>query len=235
MKAELSTESIEEFKKEAKIMAEHKSEFIVELVGITQKAKHYCIVMELMPKLSLHHFLKNDPNNSSITLLQIVNVSLDICQGLIVLHENKIVHRDLKSHNVLLDNNLRAKIGDFGSAKIKTETTTQMTVGKIGRTLNWSAPELFDEKTPTTFSSDIYALCMIFWELIIQPHKIPFEGLRIEQIVKAKETRGDNQETLPPENKRCPQEYADIIRSGWKKAELRPTAKTIAESLEKIS
>ena len=182
--------------------------------------------MELMPKGSLHELLKDQPNLPFNVLSQI---GLDVIYGLYQLHENGILHLDLKSLNVLLNDRLRAKISDFGLSKMKSEIQSDLTESKTSQpgTLRWMAPELFKHQ-PASRASDIYAYGMVLWELVITPYRVPFANLSEKNIVPAKLARGENQETLP---KNCPVEIAKTIRSCWREASKRPTAKEIAESL----
>ena len=96
-----------------------------------------------MPEGSLYDVLHNGQDLSWKTRYQI---AADTAHGLSDLHERKILHRDLKSFNILLRNG-RAKLADFGLAKVKHETGSQSSVshGKVG-TLLWMAPELFDDE-----------------------------------------------------------------------------------------
>ena len=104
-----------------------RSDFIVQLRGVCTRAPNFCLVMELMPKGSLDQLLKTSTDLPSVVLLRI---GLDVIHGLCQLHERNILHRDLKSLNVLLDDRLRAKISDFGLAKIRSEMTS-MTSTKV--------------------------------------------------------------------------------------------------------
>ena len=128
LKAQLLTDTaIEELRNEAKIMFQLglESKYIVPLKKICLEAPHYSLVMELMPKGSLYHLLRNgQPLPWEIRF----QIALDAAWGLKDLHGYSILHRDLKSLNILLDDRLRAKLADFGLAKVKHETSSQSSV-----------------------------------------------------------------------------------------------------------
>ncbi len=224
----LSATALEEFKKEAGIMASMRSDFIVQLRGVCTHAPNFCLVMELMPKGSLDQLLKT---SSNLPLVVLLRIGLDVIHGLCQLHKRNILHRDLKSLNVLLDDRLRAKISDFGLSKIKSETTSMTSAKILQGTLGWVAPELFEEKSVSTKAADIYAYGMILWELVNKPYRAPFQSLAYAALVGAKLNRGDKQETVPTG---CPKEISTLMQSCWRKATKRPTASQIAMSLEKF-
>jgi len=225
----LSAEALVELKQEAAIMESMRSDYIVPLRGVCLEKPHYCLVMQLMPKGSLYHLLEN---NSGLPESVVLRIALDIISGLCQLHKAGILHRDLKSLNVLLDDGLRAKIGDFGLSKMKSEVSSQSAASPKG-TLAWMAPELCDEK-PASVASDIYAFGMVLWELMVRPYQIPFQGLSSRQIMAAKlrrEEKQEEQEKIPPN---CPREISGVIKSCWQIASKRPTAEDLVRSLQPI-
>ncbi len=151
-------------------------------------------------------------------------IALDIGRGLAYLHSKQIIHSDLKSLNVLLDNNYCAKISDFGLAKIKLETQG-ISDSKMG-TVRWCAPELF-QGVSSSCASDIYSYGMILWEIAVR--KLPFcDGLD-ESIVAGWIARGEL-EKLPTG---VYDGYSQLIERCWKPAIERPTAKQVVEQLIK--
>ena len=97
------------------------------------------IVMELVSNGNLYEKLRD---NESLPWTIKYSIATDIAYGLTYLHDRGIIHRDLKSLNVLLDDKLNAKICDFGLAKVKTQSHSTATMGGSAGTILWMAPEL---------------------------------------------------------------------------------------------
>jgi tRNA A-37 threonylcarbamoyl transferase component Bud32 len=220
----LSNEALQEFKSEAEIMAKLRFPNIVTLYGVCLEPNKYSMVIELMPKGSLYDLLHNgQPLPWKIRF----NISMDIATGLSYLHSKKILHRDLKSPNVLLDQNLRAKLADFGLAKVRHETmTTSTRPNQTAGTLPWMAPELFQRKAQHTEAADIYSTGMIFWE--ITSRKKPFEDA-VDQAVLQQWIKDGEKETIPEST---PTEYKNVLSWCWSAVKDRPTADQIIDRLK---
>ncbi len=222
-------DGLDELEKEFKVLSRVRSPYIVQLMGVCLQPATCLLVMELMPKGSLYQFLLQSPQ---LSLEFIYRIALRVTYGLSHLHQVGIIHRDLKSLNILLGLNFDPKISDFGQSKIKSQSASTYTTGRVHGTLGWVAPEQFDEKQKITEKSDIYSLGMIFWELVIHPYKTPFFGLGQAALIGAKLNRPrDQQETIP---KSCPAQFAQLIRSCWQSPKKRPTADNLAKSLQQL-
>lgn len=168
----LSSELVKNFEQEALIMARCQFPYIVRLYGVCMESNHYALVMEYMSKGSLYDVLHNPTEVLPWNILR-WDIAIDMGNGLAYLHNQNIIHRDLKSLNVLLDEQYHAKIGDFGQAKIKLATTSKSTERKnMMGTTRWRAPELFERKATPTFASDVYSCGMVLWE--IASRQLPF-------------------------------------------------------------
>ena len=222
----LSTKIFEDFEQETKIMSQCQFPYIIRLYGVCLEAGHYSMIMEYMPKGSLYKILHDQSEELTWNPLR-WTIALNIAQGLSYLHSQKIIHRDLKSLNILLNENYQAKICDFGLSKIKLESNSINTKQTIIGTTRWIAPELFlDQKLSPNYSTDIYSYGMILWE--ISSRELPFKNATNEFMVGAWIMNG-RQEVIP-EN--CPKSYADIIKICWEVPDKRPVVEEIVQLLE---
>jgi Protein tyrosine and serine/threonine kinase len=221
-----SQESMTQFQQEAEIMAQLDDPNIVHYYGICVDKIPYCIVMEYMPLGSLYCFLHD--SSQQLDWHQRQQIMEDIARGLACLHDKRIIHRDLKSLNVLLkveNNQLRAKLSDFGLAKIKTETRSTSTRRPVGSPA-WMAPELLVRQPQYTPQSDMYSYGMTVWEIVTR--KRPF--LETDPSVIIKLVGEGEREEIPQD---CPPKIANLIRFCWQKeAANRPSAVDAIQQLQ---
>jgi serine/threonine protein kinase len=158
------------------------------------------------------------------------NIALDIAKGLNYLHSKNIIHQDLKSMNILIDKDWKAKISDFGLATIKSTITVSMTSlnkNKIG-SIRWNAPELFKRGTKRSKETDVYSFGMTLWE--ISSRKIPFSEEPDDQMVVTFINAGEK-ENIPND---CPLPFSQIITKCWNSnPNERPSMSDVIISLEK--
>lgn len=217
-----------EFKNEAFIMAQYRHPNIVQLYGICLE-QPYSMIMEFLVNGSLFYWLHS---SKRLEWPKKYKIAKDVAVGLAFLHKQSIIHRDIKSLNVLLDQQLNAKLSDYGLAKIKTYSgNTMAVVGKkhnVGTTV-WKAPELFKRGSSCSNASDVYSYGMLLWE--IASHKIPFEDAESPEIAQGWIKDGE-QEVIPPN---CPTSFAEIIKLCWNQLpEARPGIATIVQKLTQL-
>jgi hypothetical protein len=232
---QLSENALTEFKAEAAIMARLRSDYIVTLKGVTLTP--YALVMEYMRGGSLFQLLHS---HAPLQWPIRHRLASDIAKGLAFLHRHQplILHRDLKSHNVLLNEYQRAKLADFGLAKVRVESSrsqyyAQSSSKSVG-TIPWMAPESLDIEPIYSEKSDIYAYGMVLWE--IATRKMPYENVANSNIIINAVLAGRRpqmpEETVNPADP-LPTSYKELIRVCWFQApEKRPTAKEAIETLE---
>lgn len=221
----LSSESLKEFQKEAQVMAACNHPQVIHLLGVSLEVKEYALILEYLPKGSLFDVLHDSKEPLPWSFRWII--ANDIARGVAYLHSQNILHRDLKSANVLLTADFHAKISDFGMAKLKVETSSSTKTQAKG-TIRWQAPELFKRNAQATESSDVYSMGMIFWEMTNR--KIPFEdGNEITVMGWLKDGEKEN---IPEE---CPKDFGSLIQECWQAPSLRPTAQKVVTLLETLT
>ncbi|OHS94417.1 hypothetical protein TRFO_39384 [Tritrichomonas foetus] len=158
-----------DFQREIKSLTDLKHQCIVQIIGYyLQNSTHPKIdsyfVMEFIPH-SLNHYYEEQKNLDKLTPTERMIILIDIVQGMDYIHQKNIIHRDLKPHNILITDEKRAKIADFGlSRNLNLELSRSITKG-VG-TMDYMAPELLDEKS-YDYSVDVYSAGIIFLQLIL--------------------------------------------------------------------
>ena len=145
------------------------------------------------------------------------------------MHGQNILHRDLKSLNVLLNAHYRAKLTDFGLSTVRKESQSVSTKrsDSVG-TVPWMAPELFKRGAKYTEKCDMYSYGMVLWELCT--HKVPFSDAEDMNVIPVWVGQGEREEI--PQG--TPEAIEHVIQMCWKaSAELRPTAEAIVKMLLK--
>lgn len=156
--------TIKDFKSEVELLSQLKHPNLVTFLGYCLEPN--AIVMEYLPQ-NLHDYLIE--NRGRLESQQMIDFAYDIARGMEYLHRNSIIHRDLKSFNILLDENLNVKIADFGIARVKTNTSTMTTTGTIA----WTAPEILRHEAYNE-KSDVYSYAIVLWE-VLSEGEIPFD------------------------------------------------------------
>ena len=135
------------------------------------------IVMEYIDGPSLRQLTTVKPPAPHLA----INIALDIACGLVAAHEHKIIHRDIKPQNILLTSKQRAKISDFGVARILEATSDY--AGTITGTRKYMAPEQYQGNYD--YRADLYSTGLILYEMLMG--KFPFRGKSHDEIQMKKQ------------------------------------------------
>ncbi|CAI5477140.1 unnamed protein product [Closterium sp. Yama58-4] len=141
---------------------------LVRLLGYCMEDSRAILVYELVERGDLHHWLHpNDlsPDSPCLTWEQRVQVAVGMAEGLAYLHGQNIIHRDFKSHNVMLNRELRAKVTDFGMATRGPEEGKTHVSTRIMGTLGYLDPDYIDTGHLTPLS-DVFSLGVVLLELL---------------------------------------------------------------------
>lgn len=216
-----------DFDNESRIMWQCRSRNIVELYGICDEPGRFSMVMEYMPKGSLNQLLHD--LSQELTEERKWAIAIGVAEGLTYLHSKNILHKDLKSNNILLNDTYCPKISDFGLSTLKLETniSSNSTLKKSAAgTIRWRAPELLNRGSNASKASDVYSYGMVLWEIISR--KIPYSDTTDEQTVISWIKQGEKE--IIPEY--CPILWKEIIKNCWSSPDVRPEMLDITNKLK---
>jgi hypothetical protein len=228
---------VENFLKEWAIMTAINHENVVKLLGVSKHPK-LCMVMEYCARGSLYNVLKDE--TVDITWERVLDFAKQTANGLMALHcakPNQILHRDLKTLNLLVTDQWQIKVADFGLSRFDTPENLD-TMCQMRGTLAYCCPEVYFG-IRFTDKSDIYSFGIILWELanrcIKNKYEQPYSEYRHLQfdfqiIIQA--AKQNLRPTIPPS---CPESFANLIRRCLDKdADARPNVIQVLDILKSI-
>ncbi|KAE8665267.1 Serine/threonine-protein kinase CTR1 [Hibiscus syriacus] len=212
---DFSGDALVQFKCEVEIMLRLRHPNVVLFMGAVTRSPNFSILTEFLPRGSLYKLLHR--SNIQLNEKRRIRMALDVAKGMNYLHTSNttIVHRDLKTPNLLVDKNWVVKVCDFGLSRMKHHTflSSKSTAG----TPEWMAPEILRNE-PANEKCDVYSFGVILWELATLC--IPWKGLNPMQVVGAvgfQNKRLEIPEGIDPM-------VAQIIRDCWQtEPHLRPS------------
>lgn len=164
----LNTEFEDEFSQEVMILQKVKHKNVVRFIGACTRPPNLCIVTEFLSGGSLYDYLHRQ--EGTLRLPTLVKYAIDVSKGMEYLHENKIIHRDLKAANLLMDMNNVVKVADFGVARFLTHGVMTAETG----TYRWMAPEVINHQ-PYDQKADVFSFAIVLWELLTA--KLPYDSM----------------------------------------------------------
>ena len=227
------------------IMNEQQQQYLMREIGIMRKAIHPAllrltgfslpsdkspdatILTEFMTNGSLFAMLQSErrrqaPREWNATAK--TKIIIGVAAGMRYLHSLDIIHRDLKSENVLLDEKLEPKIGDFGLSKVVQGNDAKANTQRLGTPL-YMAPELF-RNAPYDHKVDVYAFGMLTFEVVTGIN--PFADLSNPMALGMKVVQG----VRPEIPSTCPEPYRRLIEVCWsQEATARPEFSRVVEML----
>ncbi|PWA35962.1 protein kinase-like domain, Concanavalin A-like lectin/glucanase domain protein [Artemisia annua] len=145
---------------------------IVSLVGFCLEGRRRALIYEFMPNGSLEKFIygRGSSSNSHLGWEKLLQIAIGIARGLEYLHRGcntRILHFDIKPHNILLDQDFCPKISDFGLAKLFPEKRSMISMTDMRGTPGYIAPELFSRSFGgVSHKSDVYSYGMMILEMV---------------------------------------------------------------------
>ncbi|XP_052791423.1 mitogen-activated protein kinase kinase kinase 20-like [Mya arenaria] len=211
--------------KEAQVLSMLSHRNIIKFYGAVTEEPNYCLVTEYASNDSLYAFLQNPENKLDFD--QILRWGKEIALGMNYLHREapiKVIHRDLKSKNVVISFDFVSKICDFGASKFVGSTAKMSLAG----TFPWMAPEVIQSQ-PVSETCDTWSYGVVLWELLT--HEVPFNGIEGFQVAWLVVERGERL-TIPSS---CPPCFAKIMHQCWElEPKRRPSFRQILNKLDVI-
>ncbi|XP_030230838.1 mitogen-activated protein kinase kinase kinase 12 isoform X1 [Gadus morhua] len=193
---------------------------IITFKGICTQAPCYCILMEYCAQGQLYEVLRA---GRKIVPSLLMDWAMGIAGGMNYLHLHKIIHRDLKSPNMLITYDDLVKISDFGTSKELFDKSTKMS---FAGTVAWMAPEVIRNE-PVSEKVDIWSFGVVLWEMLTG--EVPYKDVDSSAIIWGV---GNNSLQLPvPET--CPDGFKILLRQCWSsKPRNRPSFRQILLHLD---
>ncbi|XP_026406891.1 serine/threonine-protein kinase EDR1-like isoform X5 [Papaver somniferum] len=219
LEQDLTAENMEDFCNEISILSRLRHPNVILFLGACTRPPHLSMVTEYMEMGSLYYLIHMSGQKKKLSLRRRLKMLRDICRGLMCIHRMKIVHRDVKSANCLVNKHYMVKICDFGLSRVMAESPMRDT--SSAGTPEWMAPELIRNE-PFTEKCDVFSLGVIMWELCTLNR--PWEGVSPMQVVYAVANEGSRLEI--PEGP-----LGKLIQDCWAEPDDRPSCEEILTRL----
>ncbi|XP_048830985.1 tyrosine-protein kinase SRK2 [Brienomyrus brachyistius] len=200
---------------EIEIMKQLHHERLLKLYAVCTRDEPVCLITEFMKNGTLHQYLREHNEMKDIEFPRMVNFAIQIAEGMAFLEAKKIVHRDLRAENVLLDDSGCCKIGDFGLAQ-STSSGEQEILMSTKLPVKWMAPEIFT-RSKYTIKCDVWSFGIVLHEIVTFGEE-PYLGQSKAFCVK-----GVQKGYRMPKAPNCSQFLYDVMLLCWRSnSEERP-------------
>ncbi|KAK7345413.1 hypothetical protein VNO77_16017 [Canavalia gladiata] len=228
MEQDYHAERFNEFLREVAIMKRLRHPNIVLFMGAVTQPPNLSIVTEYLSRGSLYRLLHRSGAKEALDERRRLGMAYDVAKGMNYLHKRNppIVHRDLKSPNLLVDKKYTVKVCDFGLSRLKANTF--LSSKSAAGTPEWMAPEVLRDE-PSNEKSDVYSFGVILWELATLQQ--PWVNLNPAQVVAAVGFKGKRLEIPHDLNPHV----ATLIEVCWANEPWkRPSFSSIMDSLRPL-
>uniref|UniRef100_A0A4W3JYZ2 non-specific serine/threonine protein kinase n=1 Tax=Callorhinchus milii TaxID=7868 RepID=A0A4W3JYZ2_CALMI len=226
-------QQLQAFKNEVGVLRKTRHVNILLFMGYTTKPQ-LAIVAQWCEGSSLYHHLHII--ETKFEMIKLIDIARQTAQGMDYLHAKSIIHRDLKSNNIFLHEDLTVKIGDFGLATVKSRWSGSHQFEQLSGSILWMAPEVIrmQDKNPYSFQSDVYAFGVVLYELMTG--QLPYSNINNRDQIIFMVGRGYLMPDISKVRNNCPKAMkrlmADCLK---KKRDERPLFPQILASIELLA
>ncbi|HEY9855014.1 MAG TPA: protein kinase, partial [Stenomitos sp.] len=164
-------DTVERFRREAMAAARMAHPNIVTVYDYGQDGDRHYMAMELLTGKSLGDYLEK---KTKFTIQQVVDISVQICAALDYAHQAGVVHRDIKPDNIMLAENGKVKLTDFGVARVKSDLPSMTTTGTTLGTIAYMSPEQLTDSRLVDGRADLFSLGALIYEMLT--FRTPFDA-----------------------------------------------------------
>jgi Protein kinase domain len=173
----ITPELKDEFEREVEFMSMLRHPNIVSILGVSRRAPNLYVVMEFMSRGSVFQLLHQ--STVAVAESRLKKMAIDMLRALHYMHERGVVHRDIKTHNCLLDQYFQLKLCDFGLAAYVSSESDADGSRALQGTPPYIAPEVWNGEKYTP-AADMYAFGILLWEIFHRD--VPFDGREVARI-----------------------------------------------------
>uniref|UniRef100_A0A8C9TWN8 non-specific serine/threonine protein kinase n=1 Tax=Scleropages formosus TaxID=113540 RepID=A0A8C9TWN8_SCLFO len=207
-------QQLQAFKNEVGVLRKTRHVNILLFMGYTTKPQ-LAIVTQWCEGSSLYHHLHII--ETKFEMIKLIDIARQTAQGMDYLHAKSIIHRDLKSNNIFLHEDLTVKIGDFGLATVKSRWSGSHQFEQLSGSILWMAPEVIrlQDKNPYSFQSDVYAFGIVLYELM--SGALPYSNINNRDQIIFMVGRGYLSPDLSKVRSNCPKAMKRLMAECLKK------------------
>eukprot|EP01024_Parvocaulis_polyphysoides_P021704 TRINITY_DN20291_c4_g1_i1.p1 TRINITY_DN20291_c4_g1~~TRINITY_DN20291_c4_g1_i1.p1 ORF type:complete len:308 (+),score=28.81 TRINITY_DN20291_c4_g1_i1:132-1055(+) len=210
---EMNEKEKEEWRQSMSMLCSLQHPNLVTCLGVVVQKGHRALVMQFANRGSLFSWIH--VKRQVLSEGMIIKVLRAVARALVYLHERKIIHRDIKTENILMHQEIQAngssqlvvKLTDYDLTQVREETYIETQKGR--GTLNYAAPELYTPPGLINEQSDIFSLAMVAYECLAQ--KIPWQGTAELTIIN----QVSNKQQRPELPLKCSPAFKKLIEKCW--------------------
>ena len=208
---DMTEEMVERFQREAKVVARMSHPNLVGVYDVGEVGNYYYMIQEFADGKPLSDLIAN---NNTLPPPLVTSIGAQICQALMVAHEQNIIHRDIKPANIILSPKGVAKLTDFGIAQLNQDSGKLTQAGSMMGSLMYASPEQVQDASSVDTRTDVYSLGVTLYELLTG--KSPYQAEQLSQVI-LEIMSGQDAPSASAHNPEIPESLSLVIQQAMRK------------------